>query len=104
MLATAIGANGTKREMAEDGFMGKHHTGYRGVETRSYRAGNTTTDENICSQEPSGDLAQCAIVAPKWTNGPYCPTDAPPPAEIRAARVEPKPALMSSSLSVRCAA
>ena len=40
--------------------MGKHHAGYRGVETRGYRTGNTATDEDICRQEPSGDLAQRA--------------------------------------------
>ena len=40
--------------------MGKHHTGYRGVETCGYRTGNTATDEDICRQEPSGDLAEGA--------------------------------------------
>ena len=44
------------------------------------------------------------IVAPKCTSGPYCPTDAPPLAEMKAASVEPNPARTSSSLSVRCAA
>ena len=40
--------------------MGKHHTGYRGVETCGDCTGNTATDEDICRQEPSGDLAQRA--------------------------------------------
>ena len=30
-------------------------------------------------------------VEPKWTNGPYCPTEAPPLAEINAASVDPRP-------------
>ena len=38
-------------------------------------------------------------VAPKCTNGPYCPTDAPPAAERNAARVLATPVLISSSLS-----
>ena len=40
--------------------MGKHHPGYRGVETCGDRTGNTATDEDICCQEPSGDLAKRA--------------------------------------------
>ena len=42
-------------------------------------------------------------VAPKCTSGPYWPTDAPPPALIKAAKVEKYPVLMSISLSVLCA-
>ena len=29
-------------------------------------------------------LIKFPIVPPRWTNGPYCPTDAPPLAEIKA--------------------
>ena len=36
-----------------------------------------------------------AKVAPKWTNGPYWPTEAPPLAEINAVKVEPIPFLIS---------
>ena len=46
-------------------------------------------------------LRKLPIVAPKCTSGPYCPTDAPPLAEMKAASVDPKPARTSSSLSVR---
>ncbi len=37
------------------------------------------------------------IVPPRCTNGPYCPTDAPPLAEIKAEKVERKPVLRSNS-------
>ena len=40
------------------------------------------------------------IVAPKWTNGPYKPIDAPPDALISAVKLDRYPTLMSNSLSV----
>ena len=36
------------------------------------------------------------IVAPKWTRGPYWPTEAPALAEINAASVEPRPTFTST--------
>ena len=38
------------------------------------------------------------IVPPKWTNGPYWPTDAPPLADTKAEKVDKKPVLVSSWL------
>ena len=43
------------------------------------------------------------IVPPRCTNGPYCPTDAPPLAEMKAENVDKKPVLASSSLVGLCA-
>ena len=42
-----------------------------------------------------------AILAPKFTNGPYWPTGAPALNETSAAKVDPTPRFKSSSLSVR---
>ena len=44
------------------------------------------------------------IVEPKWTRGPYCPTDPPPLITINAARVDPKPFLVSDAAFSLCAA
>ncbi len=44
------------------------------------------------------------ITPPKCTSGPYWPTEAPPLAEINAAKVEANPFLWSSWLSGICAA
>ena len=44
--------------MTENGFMGKHNTGNRGIETCGDRTGNTAADEDISCQEPSGNLAK----------------------------------------------
>ena len=43
-------------------------------------------------------LRKFPIVPPKWTNGPYCPTDAPPLAEIKAENVERNPVFVSNSV------
>ncbi len=59
---------------------------------------------------PGGSLLEVkfskkvATVAPKWTSGPYWPTEAPPLADINAAKVDPKPFLTSKELFVWCAA
>ena len=53
---------------------------------------------------PGGNLFEVkfskkvATVAPKWTSGPYWPTEAPPLAEINAVSVEPNPLLISIEL------
>ena len=59
---------------------------------------------SVLSAPPVVCLRKLPIVAPKCTSGPYWPTDAPPLAEMKAARVDPKPDFTSSSLSLRCAA
>ena len=59
---------------------------------------------SVLSTPPVVCRKKLPIVAPKWTSGPYWPTDAPPLAEMKAASVDPKPDLTSSSLSLRCAA
>ena len=59
---------------------------------------------SVVSMPPVSARNALPMVAPKWTSGPYWPTDAPPPAEISAANVEPNPERISSSLSVRWAA
>ena len=59
---------------------------------------------SVVSTPPVICRRKLPIVAPKCTSGPYCPTDAPPLAEMKAASVDPKPARTSSSLSARCAA
>ena len=59
---------------------------------------------SVLSTPPVVCRKKLPIVAPKWTSGPYWPTDAPPLAEMKAASVDPKPDLISSSLSLRCAA
>ncbi len=50
------------------------------------------------------DFIKAPRVAPKCTKGPYCPTDAPPAAEINATIVLDIPVFTSNSLSTRCAA
>ena len=39
---------------------------------------------------------------PKWSTGPYCPTDAPPLAEINAAVVDKNPSLTGKGVEARC--
>ena len=43
------------------------------------------------------------IVPPRWTKGPYCPTDAPPLADTNAAKVDKKPVFGSSCSEGLCA-
>ena len=45
---------------------------------------NTSVD----SKSLVSALSEVPIVAPRWTNGPYCPTEAPPLALISATKVD----------------
>ena len=48
-------------------------------------------------------LIKFPIVPPRCTKGPYWPTDAPPPADIKAENVDRKPVLISNSVVGLCA-
>ena len=97
------GGNGPHREMPQDGLMREHHTGNRRVEPR--RDGAATPQPiktSVVRTPPVTCRRKLPIVAPKCTSGPYCPTEAPPLAEMKAASVEPNP--ISHQAHCRCGA
>ena len=91
--------------MPQNGFMGENNRCYGSIEPRRDRPGNAAADIDISGQAKAQSVldktAQCRT---KMNQRAVLTDGSPPLAETNAASVEPKPALTSSSLSLRWAA